>query len=48
MVAPPIGTPLNIPETRFQGGLPSEQEFIQQQEVPRVPTFPPAQEPPHD
>ena len=48
VIAPPIGTPLNGLQTNFQGDLPSEQEFIQQQELPHVPTFSPVQESPHD
>ena len=48
VVAPPIGTPLNSLQTNFQGSLPSEQEFIQQQELPHMPTVSPVQESPHD
>ena len=48
VVSPPVGSPLNMPELHPQGGLPSEQEFIQQQEPPRVPTLSPVQEPSHD
>ena len=48
VVAPPIGTPLNSLQTNFQGSSPSEQEFIQQQELPHMPTVSPVQESPHD
>jgi conjugal transfer pilus assembly protein TraB len=47
-VTSPVGISLNRPETSFQGGLPSEQEFIQQQALTRMPTVSDVKEPSHD